>query len=207
MSMRVLIKPLLALMLLSAAWAAHAQKFNPAARELSRQCLSGDCINGYGSLEITTSIGVNTYRGNFTEGSYHGFGKLTEMISRNERAYYEGNWVEGVRSGRGTFWDGRGSLYIGEWKNDRRDGRGSYFFGVHDWTENKYTEFWLSENTENYTGFFKNDLYDGEGTYRWPDGQKYVGGFFANNKHGPGTFYYPRGTIRHQVWEYGDLVD
>ena len=205
--MRVLIKPLLTLMLLSAAVAAQAQKFNPEARELSRECLSGDCINGYGSLEITTNIGVNTYRGNFEDGLYHGFGKLTEMVSRSERAYYEGNWVEGVRSGRGTFWDGRGSLYIGEWKNDKRDGRGSYFFGVHDWSENKYTEYWLSENTENYTGGFKNDLYDGQGTYRWPDGQKYVGGFFANDKHGPGTFYYPRGTTRQQVWEYGEFVN
>ena len=204
--MRTLVSPVAMLLLLSAAFSVHAQKFNPDAQELSRECLSGDCINGYGSLEITTNIGVNTYRGNFKDGKYDGFGKLTEMISRSERAYYEGTWSEGIRSGRGTFWDGQGNLYIGEWKNDKRDGRGSYFFGVKDWTENKYTEYWLSENTENYTGDFKNDLYHGQGTYRWPDGQKYVGGFFANDKHGIGTFYYPRGTARQQVWEYGDFV-
>src|SRR5690606_35182723 len=89
MPMRILTSPLLALLLLSTAFAVHAQKFNPDARELSRECLSGDCIEGYGSLEITTNIGVNTYRGNFRNGMYHGFGKLTEMVSRTERAYYE----------------------------------------------------------------------------------------------------------------------
>lgn len=175
-------------------------------RELSRQCIYGDCVNGMGTLEITTSMGVNTYRGNFKDGKYHGYGKLEEMVSRTERAYYDGNWDAGIRSGRGTYWNGKGNLYIGEWKNDRRHGRGSYFFGVKDWTENKYSEYWLSENVENYTGEFVNDLYQGHGTYRWPDGQKYVGEFFANDKHGPGTFHYPRGSVRQQVWEYGELI-
>jgi len=33
-----------------------------------------------------------------------------------------------------------------------------------------------------------------------------VGGFFANDKHGFGTFYYETGTARKQLWEYGDFV-
>ncbi len=175
-------------------------------RELSRQCIYGDCVNGYGTLEIKTTFGTNTYRGNFKDGLYHGNGKLTELVSFTERAYYDGNWEAGVKSGRGTYFNGKADLYIGEWKDNKRHGRGSYFFGVQDWTENKYTEFWLSENVENYTGDFRDDFFHGQGTYRWPDGQKYVGGFFANDKHGPGTFYYPRGTIREQVWEYGEFV-
>lgn len=175
--------------------------------EISRECTSGDCIDGYGVLEIKTTFGLNVYRGNFKNGKYNGNGKLTEMVSRSERAYYDGNWVDGQRSGRGTYFNGSSNLYIGQWKNDKRHGKGSYFFGVKDWTENKYSEHWLSENVENYTGDFVDDLYNGEGTYRWPDGQKYVGGFYANDKNGPGTFYYPSGTTRKQVWEYGDFVE
>ena len=188
--------------------AVHAQIAAPEQelKELSRQCIFGDCANGYGTLEIKTTLGMNTYRGNFKDGLYHGNGKLTELVSFTERAYYDGNWEAGVKSGRGTYFNGKSELYIGEWKDDKRHGRGSYFFGVQDWTENKYTEFWLSENVENYTGDFRDDFFHGQGTYRWPDGQKYVGGFFANDKHGPGTFYYPRGTIREQVWEFGDFV-
>lgn len=174
--------------------------------EISRECTYGDCENGQGTLTIKTTFGENVYQGGFKNGKYHGNGMLTEMVSVTERAYYDGNWDEGQRSGRGTYWNGKGNLYIGQWKNDKREGRGSYFFGVKDWTPNKYSEYWLSENVENYTGEFKNDLYHGEGVYRWPDGQKYVGGFFANDKHGLGTFYYPRGTIREQLWNYGDFV-
>jgi len=174
--------------------------------EISRACVSGDCLNGFGVMEITTTVGKNVYRGNFREGKYHGLGKLEELLTVTTRAYYDGHWDMGVRSGRGTYWNGTGNLYIGQWRNDRREGQGSYFFGVKDWTPNKYSEFWLSENVENYTGGFQNDLYHGPGTYRWSDGQKYVGEFFANDKHGPGTFYYPSGTIRPQVWEYGEFV-
>lgn len=175
--------------------------------EYSRDCIFGDCVNGYGTLEMKTTFGTNSYRGNFKEGQYNGYGKLTQLVSRTERAYYDGNWDMGVRSGRGTYFNGKGNLYIGQWKNDKREGRGSYFFGVKDWAENKYSEHWLSENVENYTGEFVNDLYQGSGTYRWPDGQKYVGEFFANDKHGPGTFIYATGSIREQIWEFGELLD
>jgi hypothetical protein len=174
--------------------------------ELSRACTHGDCISGYGVLEIKTTVGQNLYRGNFLDAKYHGNGKLTEMLSNTRRAYYDGEWDQGVRSGRGTYWNGVSELYIGHWKDDKRHGRGSYFYGITDWTENKYSEDWLSKNVENYTGEFMTDFYHGQGTYRWPDGQSYVGGFFASKKHGPGTFYYPRGTTRQQMWDYGKLL-
>ncbi len=174
--------------------------------ESSRECVFGDCLNGYGVLEIKTNFGQNVYRGNFQNGKYHGNGKLTQMVSLHQRAYYDGNWDQSVRSGRGTYWDGVSKLYIGQWKDDKRHGYGSYFFGLNDWSENKYSEDWLSKNTENYTGEFMTDFYHGKGTYRWADGQSFVGGFFANEKHGTGTFYYPRGSARQQTWEYGNFL-
>ncbi|WP_237133025.1 MORN repeat-containing protein [Pseudohongiella sp. O18] len=174
--------------------------------ELSRECVYGDCQEGFGTLEIRTTLGTDRYEGNFQDGKFHGHGRYERMISRFERAYYEGDWVLGVKEGRGTYWDGRDRLYIGQWRNDRRHGYGSYFIGIEDWHPNKHSEHWLRENVENYTGDFVDDLYQGQGTYRWPDGQRYVGGFYANEKHGPGTFYYPTGTRRDQVWEYGRFV-
>lgn len=208
MKIRDTLLALLASMVLAhGASAAESLRAPVEMKELSRECIFGDCVNGYGTLEMKTNIGTDTYRGNFKDGKYHGFGKLTQMLSRTERAYYDGNWDLGVRSGRGTYFNGKDKLYIGQWKNDKREGRGSYFFGVKDWTENKYSEHWLADNVENYTGDFVNDLYQGRGTYRWPDGQKYIGEFFANDKHGPGTFIYSTGSIREQIWEYGDLLD
>lgn len=194
--------------LLMPSFGAHAQlrETELVVVETSRACIFGDCQNGSGTLEITSNVGKNVYRGNFKDGKYHGNGKLEEMLTVTTRAYYDGNWDMGIRSGRGTYWNGTGNLYIGQWAKDKRDGEGSYFFGVKDWTPNKYSEIWLSENVENYTGGFQNDLYLGQGTYRWPDGQRYVGEFFANDKHGPGTFYYSSGTIRPQVWEFGKFI-
>jgi len=207
MKIRDTLLALAAVMLTTHGATAQLQKAPVEVAELGRECVFGDCVNGLGTLEMKTSIGLNSYRGNFKEGQYNGFGKLTEMLSRTERAYYDGNWDMGVRSGRGAFFNGKDKLYIGQWKNDVREGRGSYFFGLKDWKENKYSEHWLSNNVENYTGDFVNDLYQGKGTYRWPDGQKYVGEFFANDKHGPGTFIYSTGSIREQNWEFGKLLD
>lgn len=193
-------------LLVGLAWSSSAAAWYPQAPEISRSCEYGDCLDGYGILVIRNDFGTDRYEGDFRDGEFHGFGRLEFMASRSERGYYEGSWNMGVREGRGTYWDGKSQLYIGEWSDDRRHGYGSYFFGVTDWSPNRYTEFWLREHVENYTGEFVNDLYQGRGTYRWPDGQRYEGEFYANEKHGLGTFYYPTGTRRDQLWSYGRLV-
>ncbi len=171
-----------------------------------QECVRGDCENGRGTLELSTEWGKGSYVGEFADGKFDGYGRLELPISFLENEVYVGNWNAGIREGRGTHWNGQGNLYIGQWRNDKRHGQGSYFFNLARWEENAHTEFWLQENTENYTGEFVNDHYQGQGTYRWPDGQKYVGEFFASDKHGPGTFYYATGTARQQYWEYGELL-
>lgn len=173
----------------------------------ARKCVYGNCENGRGTLELTTPYGKGEYKGNFRNSIFDGHGRLQVPISFLENAIYVGNWVEGIRSGRGTYWNGKGNLYIGEWRDDKRNGRGSYFFHLPEWRENEHSEFWLRENTENYSGGFVDDFYQGQGTYRWSGGQKYVGGFFANDKHGRGTYYYVTGTKRNQLWNYGDFVE
>lgn len=173
----------------------------------SGECVYGDCADGRGRLEFKTSFGKGFYSGNFRAGIFHGQGRLEIPISSVEKEIYVGEWDQGIRKGRGTHWNGNGKLYIGQWANNKREGQGSYFINMPRWTENQNSEFWLRENTENYTGDFVNDFYHGQGTYRWPDGQKFVGKFFANKKHGKGIFYYATGTIRQQNWEYGELID
>lgn len=172
----------------------------------ARECTRGVCENGSGSLEMKVEFGKALYQGEFKNGQFHGSGRLEVPLSFIEKAVYVGNFSENLRSGRGTYWNGKGNLYIGEWRNDKRHGRGAYFFKLPEWRENQYSEFWLSENTENYTGDFVNDFYQGKGTFRWAVGSKFVGEFFANEKHGFGTFYYSTGSARPQLWEYGEFV-
>ena len=98
-------------------------------------------------------------------------------ISWTEKEVYVGNWERGLRVGRGTHWNGKGNLYVGQWRDNKRNGLGSYFFNLPEWRENQHSEFWLKENTENYTGEFVNDHFQGQGTYRWANGHRYEGAF------------------------------
>lgn len=172
----------------------------------AEECVLGDCIEGRGRMELTTQWGKGEYFGIFRGGEFHEKGRLEIPISFVAKAIYDGNYDMGIRSGRGTYWNGNGKLYIGHWQEDKRNGQGSYFIGLAEWRENEHSEFWMKENVENYSGTFFDDFYHGEGTYRWPGGQKYVGKFFANEKHGHGTYYYVTGSPRQQLWDYGNFI-
>jgi len=194
---------LLGALLWSAASTAVGQSLESVTAE---RCIRGDCIDGEGTMEFDTAFGKGRYAGGFLDGEFHGHGRLEIPVSFVAEEVYVGSWKRGAREGRGKHWNGRGNLYIGEWKNNKRHGRGSYVLNLPEWRENEHTEFWLQDNTENYTGDFVNDHYHGQGTYRWTNGRKSVGGFFASEKHGHGTFYYETGTARKQLWNYGDFV-
>lgn len=43
---------------------------------------------------------------------------------------------------------------------------------------------------------------DGQGTFTWPDGKSYVGGYVANKKHGFGLYTYKDGST--YEGEFGD---
>ena len=173
---------------------------------ISTECVSGDCQQGRGVMEIIVPTGKAIYDGHFEDGEFNGHGRLTVPLNVIDETVYVGNWRNGKRDGRGKYWNGKGNLYIGQWLDDIRHGQGSYFYNLPSWKENQHSEYWLKENTENYSGGFKDDLYYGQGTYRWINGNKYVGGYFANDRHGPGVFYYKTGSSRKQLWEYGEFV-
>lgn len=162
-------------------------------------CLSGNCETGHGLLVEQSEDGLLRYTGNFLDGKFHGFGKL-ELITKG--LTYKGNFRLGLRHGRGTQWDRENNVYIGMWRNDRRNGEGLQAYRVPGWEEDKYTENWLSENTENYQGGFLNDNFDGQGTYRWEDGVEYTGGWAANQKHGRGYFLYPSGQRSDRIFKF-----
>ncbi len=166
-------------------------------------CVSGDCVTGKGTLVEETERGLRSYRGDFLNGEFHGYGRLTYF---DEGEYYKGRFLNGKKHGRGTLWDKEGNVYMGEWRNDRRNGMGVQAFKVADWSEDKYTETWLRENTENYYGEFQNDVFYGEGTYRWADGTKYVGSWAANKKHGRGYFDHGTGLKAWRTFEFDERV-
>ena len=44
-----------------------------------------------------------------------------------DKSKYEGDWKDGMRHGKGTFYYTNGDKYVGDWKDDVQDGKGSAF--------------------------------------------------------------------------------
>ncbi len=202
-----LTKSILLIMSLIFSW------FGYAADEDEIGCHRGDCISGYGILVEETERGLTRYRGEFREGQYHGSGRL-EYLDGGET--YKGRWMIGKKQGRGTMWsrsvgwtstNNIYDVYIGNWRNDRRNGMGTQAFMIKDWVEDRNSETWLINNTENYTGEFLNDIFTGQGTYRWADGTKYTGGWAAGKKHGRGYFDFGTGIRSDRIFEFDVQVD
>lgn len=93
---------------------------------------------------------------------------------------YEGNWLNGERSGKGTFAWQVGDVYEGGWLNDERTGEGRYT--------------WPSGGV--YEGGWVKGERTGEGTYTWDDGASTTGGYLNDERHGRHAYIDENGKRR-----------
>ena len=63
----------------------------------SAQCISGDCKNGWGKMDM----GYATYEGQFKNGKPDGSGTM----DYGEGNKYQGEWKNGVEHGRGLLFE------------------------------------------------------------------------------------------------------
>lgn len=167
-------------------------------------CISGNCKNGKGKKQYTTSV----YEGEFKDGLAHGKGK--EIWDNG--TVYEGAYVNGLKEGKGIYTWSSGNTYNGEYKNNLREGK-----GIFTWKESgdkyegeylkgkrhgKGTYFWNS-NGNSYTGDWKKNERTGQGVFTWAEGSKYVGEFNNNKFSGLGKEYDKDGKI---IYE-GNYID
>ena len=150
------------------------------------------------------------YNGQTLNGLRHGKGTYTWRNGNK----YEGQWLQDRRHGYGTLYYKNGDKYIGNWINDMKDGRGVMITIEGDqysgeWKENKITGIgsFIMSNGDKYVGEFKDGLREGEGTYSWHSGTKYTGSWKAGMRNGYGTFYYSNGTIKRGYWKDDKLVN
>lgn len=150
------------------------------------------------------------YNGQTLNGLRHGKGTYTWRNGNK----YEGQWLQDRRHGYGTLYYKNGDKYIGNWINDMKDGRGVMITIEGDqyageWKENKITGkgTFIMSNGDKYVGEFKDGLREGEGTYSWHSGTKYTGSWKAGMRNGYGTFYYSNGTIKRGYWKDDKLVN
>ena len=88
---------------------------------------------------------------------------------------YEGEFVHGVKTGKGLIVSDGGSTTLeGDWKDNKLDGTG---------TERKGKKV-------RYSGEFKEGKKHGRGVYMLDDGSKYIGEFKNGKIHGEGVYIY-----------------
>ncbi len=95
---------------------------------ITAQCISGNCINGKGSLIERDEY---DYVGEFKNGKRHGQGTLTQING----AKYVGGWSDGQMHGQGTLTRIDGSIMKGLFKNGK-------FVGNETASESKSLEKW-----------------------------------------------------------------
>lgn len=134
---------------------------------------------------------------------------------------YDGDFIDGKKEGKGTFFYGEEECYIGEFKDDKKHGRGKY-----QWLGGPIVE--LKGNWENdvmirgICRYRSGDVYEGEyhGTYvtgkmSFKSGNIYDGEWKENKMHGRGTmkFYLgidPNGNKIYDIYKgdwYNDMME
>ena len=84
---------------------------NDNVNEQQKGCVSGDCINGYGTYIWNEG---DKYEGYFVNNNQQGFG----IYYFNNGDKYEGDFVSGVKQGQGKYTYASGIIKEGKWVND-----------------------------------------------------------------------------------------
>ena len=120
---------------------------------------------GHGS--ILTKNG-SSYVGDFVDGVRQGRGVYVDAVSSVQ---YDGQWMNDVRHGCGKLFDGKGKmLYDGEWRHDKQT-QGKCFDPIEKWS---------------YEGELRKGQFHGQGQYQNSNGETYVGEWRRGKRSGHG---------------------
>lgn len=144
----------------------------------------------------TSKVGVYVSDQLYQGSTYSGYvnelrqpdGKGTMKYSNGTE--YIGDWVNGVRQGRGKMRYDNG-VYDGEWQNDQKNGKGTYI-----WNDGK-----------RYDGAYEDDVRSGEGVFSgWVDlTNGYSGTYYGKSENdqfdGYGKFLFDNGDIFEGIYK------
>lgn len=103
---------------------------------------------------------------------------------------YIGNFLNGIRDGKGIFTFSNGNEYIGNFKNNKSNGVGRM----------KYN------NGDEYLGNWVYGKKDGLGIYTWKDGYIYMGDFKDSKMDGVGSCFNSKGELVYDgEWKRGQI--
>ncbi|CEL99360.1 unnamed protein product [Vitrella brassicaformis CCMP3155] len=141
-----------------------------------------------GSFGVSVHTNGNRYEGQMLNALAHGKGTFTGV----DGSVFEGQWVNNVKSGHGTMTWSDGRVYKGNWEFDQMSG-----YGV---------ETSSSEGTE-YKAQWLNGLRDGQGCLTYftgpRSGDKYEGDWQQGSATGAGSMIYSNGDKYIGQWLNG----
>lgn len=179
--------------------------FSLSPASLLARCLEGDCVNGWGKMNISQGY---KYTGQWKNGRPHGKGTATTPAGNEITG---DNWREGRLQGHGVETYKNGRKYVGQFKNSRYNGIGIDIYpdGV------KYTGQFkdghpsgrgklIFPNGTILDGKFKDGHANGKGKLLFYDGSVYKGEFENGRPHGYGTEYCSNGLRNYEgLWDMG----
>ena len=103
---------------------------------------------------------------------------------------YVGQFVNGLKEGKGIYYYNSGSRYEGDYKNDKREGKGIYYYN----NGNRYEGDWINGSKE------------GKGIFYFNNGDRYEGDWRNDNREGKGIYYYNNGDRRMGDYSNGNPI-
>jgi hypothetical protein len=114
-------------------------------------------------------------------GRPHGLGRMTWTLTGES---YEGEFVNGSRTGVGQMYYADGDYFEGRFINDRREGVGTYVY---------------HRDGRIYRGLYVSDKqHDTKGVMKWNDGTMYSGAFVQGKRTGKGMITFPKSNVRYE---------
>ncbi len=160
-------------------------------------------------VELDTANRGDVLEGEWLNGLLHGRG--TYIHANGEK--YIGEFQDGKYHGRGTYTYANGDKYLGEFKYDKRYGQGTYTHANGDQYVGKFKDkreglgTYTRTNGDKYVGEYKDGKFHGQGTYTLAQGGGYTGQWLDDKPHGKGRETYADGRLPNEgIFENGEFV-
>ncbi|MBP6432557.1 MAG: hypothetical protein KA319_12390 [Ferruginibacter sp.] len=141
------------------------------------QCLSGDCKNGWGKMDMGYAI----YEGQFKNGKPDGNGTMD--YGNGDK--YQGQWKNGAEHGRGLLYEKNIATQI-EYDNGVKIGKVKPLVAIG--TDG------VEKQKEDIKGCISGDCANGYGVMEFPSGNRYEGNFKNYQFHGKGKMNFKGGN-------------
>lgn len=150
------------------------------------------------------------YQGDCQNGKAHGSGIA---IGKDK---YEGQFVQGLPQGKGTYTWADGERFVGSFDKGIPQIPQSGCYVADPRLRGRYQGACQNGKAHGrgkatgidiYEGEFNNGLTQGQGTYVWANGDQYIGQFKAGQANGRGVIKYVDGKEEAGLWQNNELVN